>query len=507
MGEPWDASFIGTPTNTESVSGGNEEIQDTRKETANRGNTEHAWNSTSIDSEPVDTGRHREGSARAFYEAASPTTLKTADYVPSTSTNPNNGSNALDAGRLWVDSDTKQLFVNTAAGVNWSTVTTVPVSGASSLPVNRFINPLLCVAQERGSSVGTPLTLTSTPQYLVDGWYGRSQLTTVTTPAVIQGSLDTTTVPAFSDFAAIASYIVPHGSIKVSAQTADAGWNDTASTTDRIAIAHPIEGYRIRDFFSRDVIIYFWAYTTQTGNPTYTMFIKNNGNTRYYLDTFQLTTSTWTLVSFTVPWEAYSGSWDVSTGRGALVGVCLAGSSALTAAPDAWGAGDMWLATGSTNTFPLVNTNNFYMTMPVIGVGATAGNYQLTDQGYDVAACQRHYETSMNGSSEYPGQASGGAIYFGSAIYVGQNDNSTAGTPVTDVNTTHRVVIEYRELKRTNPTVTLYDASGGAATGVSVISGNLKGFSAEKSLNATGVLNASNDNRPSMAWVADARLT
>jgi hypothetical protein len=530
MGESWDTTFNNTPVDGDGAGGGNEEIQDTRKETANRANTEHAWNSTSIDGEPIDTGRHREGSARAFYESAQPTTLKAADYSPTTSTSPNNGSNALDPGRLWVDSDNKQLYVNTGAGATWSPVTTIPASGSGSVPANRFINPYLNINQQFGSTATTASAdLTTTPLYTVDGWYG---YVSESGGMAVKQRLDTGVVPALGDFTtAGATYIVPHGSLRMYMDTADGAWSPSTSTTDVIRMSHPIEGHRIRDFFGRTVNIYFWFRSTESA--TYTLALHSTGNARYYLTNFTVVANTWTLVSKTVNWDTFSGSWDVTENRGVLVSVVLAaGNGNESAVSETWTTtgGSAWRLTGATHTFP-TGANSAYMTLPVIGLALASGNYQITDIGYEVEACQRYYQksydlaTRVGTAPNTVGICQSGGDGFELQLEVGGGSGPTTRAQLKPLAQRCQVCFPVR--MRTVPTVTMwstvtsdtsgvvYSAQQGIDTSAAVSAQGTgeRGFACETTPNVWGTPDTSNpvnitiDPRFWFHWVADARLT
>ena len=108
MGAAWNSSFNSVPADSAAASGGALTIRNDKIETRNRLHTEHCFGDGFTDSSvncsgtgSKDNGRHREGSALAFFEDTAPTTLGSSgspveDYDPTGG----GGSSALEAGRL-----------------------------------------------------------------------------------------------------------------------------------------------------------------------------------------------------------------------------------------------------------------------------------------------------------------------------------------------------------------------------------------------------------------------
>lgn len=100
----WDAALEADPADTDPVSAGAGEIRDTRSEVRQRAETDLCWGSFDTTGCPAgDEGRLREGGARAFHDASAPTVLNAEDRA---------GSDALDEGRLWADSDTPSATIH-----------------------------------------------------------------------------------------------------------------------------------------------------------------------------------------------------------------------------------------------------------------------------------------------------------------------------------------------------------------------------------------------------------
>jgi hypothetical protein len=101
--ETWDATLEGKPGGSDPVSQGDDWINDTKREARRRLEVEHDFSTIdpgSSDAAAVftDLGRHREGSAVLFWDATAPTRIHVTDVQASP-------SSALDAGRIWRDSD------------------------------------------------------------------------------------------------------------------------------------------------------------------------------------------------------------------------------------------------------------------------------------------------------------------------------------------------------------------------------------------------------------------
>lgn len=100
--QTWDSgTFEASPANSDPVSQGDDKIRELKENIRERAEVEHLWGTISSGG---DNGRHREGSARAFYESSDPSALANS----STDTS---GSGALDEGRLLRRSDTGDLKI------------------------------------------------------------------------------------------------------------------------------------------------------------------------------------------------------------------------------------------------------------------------------------------------------------------------------------------------------------------------------------------------------------
>ena len=92
----WTAGFEATPANSDQVSQGDDRIRELKETVRDHAEVEHRWGAGAPDS----TGRHREGSAVAWYESSCPTSNTAGDALTGTAT-----YGTDDAGRLCKDSD------------------------------------------------------------------------------------------------------------------------------------------------------------------------------------------------------------------------------------------------------------------------------------------------------------------------------------------------------------------------------------------------------------------
>lgn len=97
-----DAGYNNEPRDTSSPKAGDDAIRSTRKEVYERAGNEHTNDGDSeSDGGRLKDWNHKQGSAKVFYQSSAPTLRP-------------NGSTSLDdddAGRLWIDTDTDQLYV------------------------------------------------------------------------------------------------------------------------------------------------------------------------------------------------------------------------------------------------------------------------------------------------------------------------------------------------------------------------------------------------------------
>ena len=97
----WDSTWENDPDNTDSVSLGDDHLRQLKQELSDRLDVEHDISTHSGGTDVADTGRHREGAARAFMAATVPSAIDVAD---------DDSSTAIDDGRMWFDDDNENML-------------------------------------------------------------------------------------------------------------------------------------------------------------------------------------------------------------------------------------------------------------------------------------------------------------------------------------------------------------------------------------------------------------
>jgi hypothetical protein len=135
--EPWDTgggSYEADPADGDAVGQGDDHFRAMKREIRDRVEVEHHFGSVVGD----DTGLHRLGSGRCFYQSAVPTALEVADHDndglgPGDTTLANQDYQSQEIkglGRCWVDSDTQTLYAYGTSEIEGSGATSgwFPVS-------------------------------------------------------------------------------------------------------------------------------------------------------------------------------------------------------------------------------------------------------------------------------------------------------------------------------------------------------------------------------------------
>ena len=134
----WTSTWQANASDASTISTTDDFLNETKLYTQERGVIEHDWGTSSLGSGLTDGGRHKPGSARAFYQDATPQRLRQFD-----NTLEDAASWAVldsdDGGRLWVETDNNnKLWVYDGAGV-WEEVGATP-SWPSSINVSSVDN-------------------------------------------------------------------------------------------------------------------------------------------------------------------------------------------------------------------------------------------------------------------------------------------------------------------------------------------------------------------------------
>jgi hypothetical protein len=114
----WSNTFNTTPVFSDLVSDGDNRILDNRQTIRASFMVEHDIGDATVDADYLDTGRHKTGSARSYFQSAAPSDLlkhtNAGAWPPVSPGNDEDdklASSDLDNGRLWVDWDDCQPYV------------------------------------------------------------------------------------------------------------------------------------------------------------------------------------------------------------------------------------------------------------------------------------------------------------------------------------------------------------------------------------------------------------
>jgi hypothetical protein len=319
-------------------------------------------------------------------------------------------------------------IVNDSSG-NVTVGNDLTVTGAlvpsSSFKRNRIINGNMLIDQR---NAGASLPGTTSGVYPVDRFFGQSPASNLSFQQV--SSVPNTTFTN-SLKATVVSAVAP----------------GTANIND---IVYRIEGYNICDFgfgaaSPQSVTLSFWAYSSVSG--TYSLSFGNVGfgSGRWYVTTYALTASTWTKITITLPGDS-SGTWNTTNGTGLQILWSLGiGSTYQTSTLNAWQTGTSLYAANTETAWANNAGATFYITGVQLEVGTKATPYEMQIYSDQLAQCQRYYEKSYQ-QTVVPGTADDGTAIWGSIT------SDPALLPL---------CYSYKVVKRTSPTLTIYNSVTG----------------------------------------------
>ena len=149
---------------------------------------------------------------------------------------------------------------------------------------------------------------------------------------------------------------------------------------------------------AKTITMSFWVRSSLTG--TFGGAIKNSARNRAYPFTYTINSAdTFEHKTITIAGDT-SGTWIGSTnGTGLWLSFGLGVGSTYSGTANAWGAGDLFSATGATS---VVGTNGatFYITGVQLEVGSVATPFEHRSYGEELAACQRYYQVIASGYGE-----------------------------------------------------------------------------------------------------------
>jgi hypothetical protein len=206
---------------------------------------------------------------------------------------------------------------------------------------------------------------------------------------------------AVNKFSVIQSSTAPTGFSKSLLVTSLATTADGASNI--FNIEHKIEGFNFADFLygtasAQTLTLSFWVRSSLTG--TFGGALKNSARDRAYPFTYTISTAnTFEQKTITITGDT-SGTWVGGTnGIGLWISFGLGVGSTYSGTAGAWGAGDIFSATGATS---VVGTNGatFYITGVQLEKGSTATSFDYRPYGTELALCQRYYWQAIKGDSQ-----------------------------------------------------------------------------------------------------------
>ena len=206
---------------------------------------------------------------------------------------------------------------------------------------------------------------------------------------------------AVNKFSVIQSSTAPTGFSKSLLVTSLA---TTASAASNIFnIEQRIEGFNFADFLygtasAQTLTLSFWVRSSLTG--TFGGALKNSARDRAYPFTYTISTAnTFEYKTVTITGDT-SGTWiGATSGIGLWISFGLGVGSTYSGTAGAWGAGDIFSATGATS---VVGTNGatFYITGVQLEKGSTATSFDYRPYTTELALCHRYF-ISYGGTTGY----------------------------------------------------------------------------------------------------------
>jgi hypothetical protein len=289
---------------------------------------------------------------------------------------------------------------NVAVGNNLTVAGTATVTGTvvmgSSFKRSRIINGNMVVDQRNAGASVTPNN-----SFTLDRWLGFNAQTGKYT--VQQNSGSVTGPTGFTNYL---------GVVSSSAYSVVAG--------DYFGISQTIEGFNTADLGygtanAQTVTISFWVRSSLTG--TFSVSVRNYGTyNRSYPATYTISAAnTWEYKTITIAGDT-TGTWTGATNSGSLlVSWPIGCGSTYSGTANAWQAGNIIQATGSTS---VVGTSGatFFLTGVQLEVGTKATPYEMQIYSDQLAQCQRYCYVATLGAGGYGTTSTTITAYNGYAV-------------------------------------------------------------------------------------------
>jgi len=225
-------------------------------------------------------------------------------------------------------------------------------------------------------------------------------------------------------------------------------------TGDYFAFSQQIEGNNVADLAwgtasAATVTLSFWIRSSLTG--TFGGALSNSSVARSYPFTYTINSAnTWEQKTVTITGDT-SGTWLTDTGIGIRVWFGFGVGATYSGTAGAWAGADYRSATGATS---VVGTNGatFYITGVQLERGSTASSFEYRSYGAELQLCQRYFEKTYEQT-----------VAIGTAT---ENGWEWIGTDCANLTTTGTLQSQrprFSVTKRTQPIMTVWDATGASA--------------------------------------------
>ena len=206
----------------------------------------------------------------------------------------------------------------------------------------------------------------------------------------------------------------------------------TVGSGDYFFFSQVIEGVNMVDWLwgtsnAKPVTLSFWAYSSLTG--TMGGFVRNSGATagnytRSYPFTFSVSSAnTWEYKTIVIAGDT-TGQWITGQVDGPEVGIELWNGTAFQNTASTWSAGNFTGPSGGTANFAGTLNSYLYLTGIQVELGSVATQFERRHFNFELAACQRYYETTVARMGGYhtAGNFLRSSVYF-------NTKKRPAGTP------------------------------------------------------------------------------
>jgi hypothetical protein len=306
-------------------------------------------------------------------------------------------------------------------------------------------------------NAGASVTPTSSGNYNLDRW--KTILTQASKFSIQRNAGSVTPPTGFINYAGITS---------LSAYS--------VVSSDIFSFAQAVEGLNVTDLDwgtanAKTVTISFWVRSSLTG--TFSVTLSNASQARSYPATYTISAAnTWEYKTITVAGDT-SGTWLTTNGIGVWLFFNLGSGSTFSATANAWGAGEIYAATGATS---VVGTNGatFYITGVQLEVGSVATPFEQRLYGTELALCQRYLPMFTNSGNSATAWLGSGTAPNTTAVEILINFPVTPRVPPTGLTIT-AAASNYRA----SDTVSSVTVSG-------VIFGSASNIAAQIELTCTG---------------------